>query len=82
MRQISCLENCRLTQSCPAPAELADFLDLNLKHSHIGHTSCANSKGSCMPSRDAGLLFPGTSAKNTFMEKEGGIIEMGMIAVL
>ena len=63
----------------PPQRELADFLDLNLSTITRAYKLC-ELKGLLYAVTGRGtFVSPGTSAKNTFMEKEGGIIEMGMI---
>ena len=63
----------------PPQRELADFLDLNLSTVTRAYKLC-ELKGLLYAVTGRGtFVSPGTSAKNTFMEKEGGIIEMGMI---
>ena len=63
----------------PPQRELADFLDLNLSTVTRAYKLC-ELKGLLYAVTGRGtFVSPGTSAKNTFTEKEGGIIEMGMI---
>ena len=63
----------------PPQRELADFLDLNLSTVTRAYKLC-ELKGLLYAVTGRGtFVSPGTSAKNTFMEKEGDIIEMGMI---
>lgn len=63
----------------PPQRELADFLDLNLSTITRAYKLC-ELKGLLYAVTGRGtFVSPSTSAQNTFMEKEDGIIEMGMI---
>ncbi|MDE7248131.1 MAG: PLP-dependent aminotransferase family protein [Lachnospiraceae bacterium] len=63
----------------PPQRELADFLDLNLSTITRAYKLC-ELKGLLYAVTGRGtFVSPGTSARNTFLEKDGGIIEMGMI---
>lgn len=63
----------------PPQRELADFLDLNLSTVTRAYKLC-ELKGLLYAVAGRGtFVSPGTSAQNTFLEKDGGVIEMGMI---
>jgi len=63
----------------PPQRELADFLDLNLSTITRAYKLC-ELKGLLYAVIGRGtFVSPGTSAKNTFLDKDGGVIEMGMI---
>lgn len=63
----------------PPQRELADFLDLNLSTITRAYKLC-ELKGLLYAVTGRGtFVSPGTSAQNTFLDKDGGVIEMGMI---
>lgn len=63
----------------PPQRELAIFLDLNLSTVTRAYKLC-ELKGLLYAITGRGtFVSPGTSTQNTFLEKDGGVIEMGMI---
>ncbi len=63
----------------PPQRELADFLDLNLSTITRAYKLC-ELKGLLYAVTGRGtFVSPGTAAQNTFVEKDSGVIEMGMI---
>jgi len=63
----------------PPQRELADFLDLNLSTITRAYKLC-ELKGLLYAVTGRGtFVSPGTSTQNTFLDKGGGVIEMGMI---
>ena len=63
----------------PPQRELADFLDLNLSTVTRAYKLC-ELKGLLYAVTGRGtFVSPGTSTQNTFLEKNEGVIEMGMI---
>lgn len=63
----------------PPQRELADFLDLNLSTVTRAYKLC-ELKGLLYAVTGRGtFVSPGTSTQNPFLEKGGGVIEMGMI---
>ena len=63
----------------PPQRELADFLDLNLSTVTRAYKLC-ELKGLLYAVTGRGtFVSPGTSTQNTFLEKDEGVIEMGMI---